>query len=211
MKKLITFMAGVMLLVIMFIIMFFAGAIFDMAGKQSVETYFFQGNSFSDQRPGAPKTPKDLGDVKMFDMLVTKYVNDYFYVLPDMSNIEQRQSPRSALDIMSAPDVFAQWKDNIAPQITEMANAGMLRTVSVTGIQRYGDYHAVEYQLKTWHTPNDMDELPQIETGIIYLLVSDTPRVNDYIMENMHTVIERGRDLVIVFQGSFRVEKAIMP
>lgn len=211
MKKLIMFLAGVMLLVVMFVAMFFTGAIFDTASKQSVETYFFQGNSFSGHRPGAPQTPKDLGDTKMFDMLVTKYVNDYFYVLPDMSNINQRQSPRSALDIMSAPDVFAQWKADIAPQITEMADAGMMRTVSVTGIQRYGDYHAVEYQLKTWRQPNNMDELPQVETGIIYLLVSDTPRISDYVMDNMHAVIERRRDLVIVFQGSFRVEKVVMP
>jgi len=205
MNKLAMFFIGVMMLVVVFIAMFFTGAIFDASRQGTVETYFFQGNNFSYQRPGMPLTPKQLGDSRLFDLLVKKYVTEYLYVLPEAADIAHRESKTGALRMMSNDAVFTQWENTIAPEIHEMADAGMLRTVSVGTPLKYGDFYQVEFELKTWQFPNDMDEEPMIQSGVMQLKIkmslskSNAPEIKQDKLDTLSRGIKLGFDPVGVF------------
>lgn len=212
MNKILTFLIGVMMLVVVFIAMFFTGAIFDASRKASIETYFFQGNNYSYQRPGVPETPKQLGDSKLFNLLVKKYVTEYLYVLPEVADIDQRMSDVGAIRLMSDiySDTFDQWKQNIAPQIRELAAAGVLRTVSVDTPLKYGDFYQVEFKLYTWAHPNNMDAVPTMQSGIMQFRVKMPLGMTEYrpetVEENinrLHEIINDHVDPVVVF--NFRV------
>lgn len=207
MNKLVTFLVGIMMLVVVFIAMFFTGAIFDAANRQSVETYFFQVNNFSYQRPGMPLSPKQLGDSQLFNLLVKKYVTEYLYVLPDVADIEKRESNAGALNTMSTSQTFKIWQEHIAPEIKEMANSGVLRTVSVDTPLKYGDFYQVEFTLTTWTHPNDMDEIPSTTVGIMQFKVKTPntmteyrPEINQENLNRMHVAIDKGYDPVGVFK-----------
>lgn len=211
------FLTGIMMLVIVFIAMFFTGAIFDASRRASVETYFFQGNNYSYQRPGMPVSPKQMGDSKLFNLLVQKYVTEYLYVLPEVANIDHRTSDKGALKTMSNPltDTFEKWKTYIAPEIRKMAQAGLLRTVSVDTPLKYGDYYQVEFKLYTWAHPNDMDEIPTVQSGMMQFKVTLPPDMTEYRPEIneekvnlLHERIEDGYDPVGVFD--FKVSDVII-
>ncbi len=203
MNKLAMFFIGIMTLVVIFIAMFFTGAIFDASRNGVIETYFFQINNFSYQRPGMPLTPKQLGDSKLFDLLVQKYVTEYLYVLPEAADITRRESTTGALRLMSNATVFEQWKATIAPEIREMADVGMLRTVSVDVPLKYGDFYQVEFELKTWQHPNNMDEIPMVQHGIMQLKInmqkSNKPEIKQEQLNTLHWAIEHKYDPVGVF------------
>lgn len=211
------FLTGVVMLVVVFIAMFFAGAIFDAAQRETVETYFFQGNNYSYQRPGVPESPKQMGDSKLFAMLVTKYVTEYLYVLPEVADIDQRMSAKGSLNTMSnaLTDTFENWKTNVAPEIRKMAEDGVLRTVSVDTPLKYGDFYQVEFQLHTWTHPNDMDDVPTRQTGIMQFRVAIPASMTEYQPEIsteklnlLHERIEDGYDPVGVF--NFKVSDVII-
>lgn len=217
MKKLFMFLIGVMTLAVVFVAMFFTGAIFDASQRGTVETYFFQGNNYSYQRPGVPETPKQLGDSKLFNLLVQKYVTEYLYVLPEIADIDRRESDKGALYTMSSKltDTFDKWKTNVAPEIRDMAKSGVLRTVSVDTPLKYGDFYQVEFVLNTWERPNDMDEVPTRQSGVMQFRVTLPATMTDYrpeiLQENLnklHTAIDKGLDPVGVF--NFRVSDVIL-
>jgi len=212
MNKLAMFFIGVMTLVVIFIAMFFTGSIFDASRRGTVETYFFQGNNYSYHRPGAPLTPKQLGDSRLFDLLVQKYVTEYLYVLPEPADIVRRESKIGALRMMSNDAVFTQWENTIAPDIHEMADAGMLRTVSVYTPLKYGDFYQVEFELHTWQYPNNMDEIPTVQRGIMQLKIemssSNRPEIKQEQLNTLHWAIDNGYDPVGVF--NFGVSDVIL-
>ncbi|MDE6250198.1 MAG: hypothetical protein K2M34_01000 [Alphaproteobacteria bacterium] len=217
MNKLLMFLTGVMMLVIVFIAMFFTGAIFDASQRGTVETYFFQGNNYSYQRPGVPQAPRQMGDSKLFALLVTKYVTEYLYVLPEVADIDHRISVKGALNTMSNPltNTFDKWKTNIAPEIRKMAESGVLRTVSVDTPLKYGDFYQVEFVLNTWTHPNDMDEVPTKQSGIMQFRVAMPsemteyrPEINEEKVNQLHERIDAGYDPVGVF--NFKVSDVII-
>ena len=203
MNKIVTFLIGVMMLVVIFIAMFFTGAIFDATNRQYVETYFFQANNFSYQRPGMPLSPKQMGDGQLFDLLVQKYVTEYLYVLPDVADIDRRESASGPLNAMSNTNTFDRWRKNIAPEIRKMAESGVLRTVSVGTPLKYGDFYQVECELTTWQYPNDMDEVPTVTDGVMQFKVaeqlSSITEINEERLNMLHKKINQGRDPVGVF------------
>ena len=72
-------------------------------------------------RPGAPVRESEIGETAMREMLIKKYVTEYFYAVPDPDNIELRMGASSTLSRMSAPDVFNDWKRGEAVGIKSMA------------------------------------------------------------------------------------------
>lgn len=217
MNKVVMFLMGIVILVVISAAMFFTGAIFDASNKQSVRTYFFQGNNFSYQRPGLPLSPKQLGESQLFNLLVQKYVTEYFYVLPELADIERRESNVGPLNTMSNnAATFNKWKETVAPEIREMAQAGMLRTVSVSTPLKYGDFYQVEFELTTWQYPNDMDEMPTISSGVMQFKVakrlsmteSSLAETNVEMLKQLHARIKEGYDPVGVF--NFRVSDVIV-
>lgn len=204
MNRIIKFFISVIVLTIVFVAMFFTGAIFDAAKNTSVKTYFFQVDNFSYQRPGEPLNPKQLGDSQLFDLLVQKYVTEYLYVLPDVTDIEHRESNKGPLHTMSMQGTFDIWQKNYAPAIREMAEKGMLRTVFVSTPLKYGDFYQVEFELKTWEHPNDISAAPTVSAGLMqFKLVMFDSDVNEEKLTELHSRLEKGYDPVGVFD--FRI------
>ncbi len=206
MKKLIGFLAGLIIIVLMCGAMFLAGAIFDTGEKTTIEPYFFQKNNIPAYRPGVPATPADLGENspaenKMLNMLITKYVTEYLYITPNLTETQQRIEGKTSLRIMSTMDVFNTWVNKIAPEIRDMADDGVLRIVNVNNIVKDKDYWIVEYELNTWYKPNDMSETPTKTQGIIYM----TFRYEVGLRQNMGTenvtdYLEQGNDPAAAFK-----------
>lgn len=178
MMKIVYFFIGILLMATAFLSLMVTGVIYDMDSKTTVEPKFFQQNDSHEERPGVPASPTDLGDNKMRDLLITKYITELFYITPDKSETQRRIEGRTSLRRMSSPQAFKKWYDVVGPEIEAASDKGILRTVSVTGIlPRKGseNYWTVSYELKTWHTPNDFFVAPQITHDIIDLHVRYAP------------------------------------
>ncbi len=209
MKKLITFLSGLVLMGLMCAALFAAGAIFDTAEKLTIEPYFFQPDDLSSRRMGVPASPADLGENAMRELLIRRYVTEFFYVIPVEENIAQRMEKDSAMATMSSAAVFDSWLTNVAPQLQSMAADGKLRLVKFSNdpndtgiIKRPGsDYWEVEYSLHTWDTPNNLSAAPQVTRGTILLKVIEADGIRESIQEyGVHKYLDEGKDPATLFK-----------
>lgn len=205
MRKLIAFLSGLLLLLIMFAALCLSGAIYDAGQKTAIDTYFFQLNEYYADRVDVPSTPADIGSDAMRDMLIAKFITEYFYVIPDVNNIAQRTNLKtSVIKIMARDDVFQEWVTKVVPVLQQMAEEKKLRTVTVTNIYAAPDqanYWIVEYELVTWEKPNDFSVLPIVTNGQMYikLLYEDGLR-RPIKKESIEQTLESGRDPSVVFK-----------
>jgi hypothetical protein len=168
MRKLLMFFAGLLLLFLTFVTLYFSGALYDATDKRGIDAFIFQPNNLSTDRIGQPVPLHRLSDTFIREKLIKKFVVEYFHVAPDVENIAQRTRGNSILAVMSAPDVFKDWKNTEAVEIEKLAGNKVLRMVIVGDeIIRKGDYWQIYYQLKTWDKPNNMDLVPFIESGTV--------------------------------------------
>lgn len=211
MKKLIMFFAGVILLVLTGVGIYFAGGIFDAGMNQNIFPYFFQPNNLSERRPGVPQTPEYMGDSEFLDLLVRKYVTEYFYAAPDAENIARRMAANGVLARMSVPAVFEEWTSNEAQSIQKLARDKSMRTVRVIDkiYQPSGSqYWVVNYELTTWNTPNDFSVAPTITRGTMYMNITyEMGMRKDVSIAELHHFLENGGDPAAVF--NFRVNQII--
>ena len=206
MRKVLLFLAGLLLIVLVFCALGLSAAIYDTGAKTVIEPYFFQPDNNYTRRPGVPATPNDFGDASMREKLIAKYITEYFYVTPDMDAVSKRMTATTSFRRMSTGAVFQKWLDTVAPQIEEMAKARMLRTVSVVDIAPASDkYVRVEYELRTWRTPNDFSALPEITNDVLFLDVAYKSGMRDMV-GNMTTdeYLESGGDPAAVFYFGIR-------
>lgn len=212
MKRITLYFFGILTMTLMCAALFVAGAIYDAWNKSVTETYFFQPDNLSSRRPGVPATPADLGDSKMREFLVQKFVTEYFYVWPDDDNIEMRAGKNGVLSLLSSVPVLQYWRENMAPEIQKMSNNRMFRTVTVDTKKIIkpveSDYWSVEYELKTWDRSNDTNMAPEIQRGKMYLKIAYETGIRDSIIERgIHNVLDAGNDPVVLFK--FRVTDII--
>lgn len=198
MKRILNFFVAVLLLALTLGMIVMAVTIYYAGNKSHTTTKFFSVNALQDERIENPKTTDDLGDIVVRNMLVEKYVTEYFYVIPDVQNVEQRiqgyytklypckwclfdkdaMHPKlitTPLYGMGTP-AFKQWKESEALKIEQLAKNGALRTVDVINID-VGEtgYLIVDYELKTWFTGNNMYETPTTTKGRLYMDIEYTP------------------------------------
>ena len=204
MKKLISFLSGIVLIAIAIGMVGAACIIYDTTNSSEIKPYFFQPNTLSQRRVDDPKTVSDLGDETVRNMLIYKYVNEYFYVVPNQKEIDSRikgyYSPRTptVLRGMSAKPAFDYWVKNESERIRELSSKGVMRTIDVKNISVGATGHLiVEYELKTWFTANDMYETPTITRGRMYMDVRYTP--GTYQDTAALERLERGVDAASVF------------
>lgn len=214
MKKTTIVLFTILLVPVMLASLLVSSAIFDTGKKIQVETYFFQPQNNPDGRPGVPASPADLGADKLLQMLIKRYVTEYFYVIPYLADVERRidEDKRPALYLMSGDKVFEDWITNIAPEIQEMAENEMLRLVSVDNIERdpnAEDYWVVTYSLTTWPQPNNFAAMPTTERNVIYMHIMYEPDIRLQITTNMgdkipvEDILEKNGDPAVAFK--FRV------
>lgn len=212
MKKLIMFLSGFVLMVLMFLALCAAGAIYDAGRDLVVEPYFFQTNNLSSMRAGVPASPDDLGAGRVRDMLIKKYIMEYFYVVPDVENIAQRMLKSGTIALMSSPAAFDNWRQTQAEIIQSMAENKALRIVFVDD-EMYkpdgSDYWIVSYKLLTWDTPNDFSVPPFVTTGRIFLQIRYEPGLRpDSDQMTVAQYLEEGGDPAAVFK--FRVDDVVV-
>ncbi len=203
MKKLIMFLAGLILVALMFGALLLSGAIYDTGNKATVDTFFFQPNNLFYQRPGDLKSINDLSADQLRNMLLNKYITEYFYVTPDVEELTKRMEGKTALRKMSARKVFTYWFENVAPEIEEMTNQRMLRTaslVSVTPVPGSDKYWRVEYELKTWEKPNNLALSPVVTRGVLNMEIVFRQKLKEEINGRpIEYYLESGQDPVAVF------------
>jgi len=211
-RRLIMFIFGLVLLALTVAMLFLASAIYDTSERESVETYFFQTNDLSTQRPGVPVRESEIGETAMREMLIKKYVTEYFYAIPDTGNIATRLGSTSTLGRMSTATVFNEWANGEAIGIRTMAENKMMRTVAIDG-EIYkpvdSDYWVVPYVLKTWTVSNDVSIKPQITRGTLLLDVLYEPGPRETIdigkiLKDSYNGSETGYDPAVIFK--FKVQ-----
>ena len=111
----------------------------------------------------------DLGADKIRQMLVEKYLTEYFYVIPDVANIEARMQSNSTLARMSTPDVFRQWQELEGELILKLAEEGAFRTVRL--VDKIYKPVASDY----WRVPNiwRRAKTPPPYSGLVSPLLAD--------------------------------------
>ena len=204
MKKLVGFFAGIILLALCGAALYLTGAIFDAGRAQVIKPYFFQPNNISERRPGVPLTAADIGDSEFLELLVRKYITEYFYAAPDPENIAQRTNSQSTLARMSTAAVFDEWTQGEAQNIQKLADDKSMRTARVIDkiFKPSGsDYWVVNYELTTWAKPNDFNVLPIVSRGTMYMKIVYEPRMRTTPDINvLHEYLEDGGDPAAVFQ-----------
>lgn len=183
MKKLLGFLTGFFILLTAFAIIYMSAAIYDTQQKQNIEPYFFRPWT----RPiiGKPKTLDEVGEKNLRNMLVQKYVKEYFYVIPSNDDLVMRTGYKGFLYKMSSDKAFENWQKNIVPSLSTMVQNGYMRTVTVSGDifkPTDSDYWQVDYELKTWDEPNNLAATPKITYGTLYL---------DFVYGGLHEPIEK--------------------
>lgn len=208
MKKLIMFLSGLVLIVLTLGMLFLTSAIYDSTKKSSVDVYFFQPDNLSTMRPGVPETPVQIGETAMREMLIKKYVNEYFYAIPDIENIAKRMRSHSILDNMSTAQVFRNWLDTTAEEIQELSEKKKMRMVQIDGEifkPADSDYWVVPYVLYTWENPNDMTTVPTVTHGTLLMDVFYAPGTQATIdvgnyLKHSYNRFESGYDPVGIFR-----------
>lgn len=182
MKRLFGYIVGIGTLLVVFAMMFVVAGIYDNGEKIVIEPYFFRTALTGVSATDVPRNIDEIGQRRLRDWLIQKFVTEYFYVVPDIENIAQREQPgnlKSILYYMSRqnPDVFKTWIKSEVPQIHQMAEDGALRTVTVfdeiVKSNPTSDYYRVEYELKTWYKSNDMGVAPEITRGHMYIRITE--------------------------------------
>lgn len=216
MKPTTVFLSGIILIALITMSIFVTGMVFDTGKKIDVETYFFQPGDSQIQRPGKPISPESIGASEMRDLIIKKYVTDYFYVLPDRQDTQNRLDGKTSLRTLSRGAVFAKWQQDTGAKIMEMTEENMLRTVNVLSISQEmtdSSYWRVDFELKTWTTPNDLNTVPETTKHFIYMNIAYEPgfREREYMPNNISVeqYLEAGNDPVAVFK--FRVDDIVFP
>ncbi len=203
MKKLIMFLSGLLLMVLMCGALVLTGVIYDTGAKTTVNTYFFQPDDNAIRRPGVPVSDLTLGADKMRERLIAKYITEYFYVTPDMSDVTRRREGRTSLRRMSLRDVFNTWLQKVAPEIEDLAKNRALRTVSLISVtpDTNNKYWIVNYELRTWRAPNNFASAPDVTRGTIYLGINYAPGMRDTVgKQSVEDYLESGGDPAAVFK-----------
>lgn len=206
MRKVLLFFGGLILFALMGGVLMLAGAIYDTGNKTTVVSYFFQPDDMPFRRPGAPESPEDVdnafpGANVMRNKLIQKYITEFFYVMPDMDDFNRRFEGRTALRGMSYASAFAKWQEVVAPEIQKMIEARQMRTVSLVDVIPADEFLRVNYQLKTWLRPNDMESEPEISYGTIYMNMVYEPGMREEIRGmTKEEWLESGMDPAAVFR-----------
>ncbi|MBS7386873.1 MAG: hypothetical protein KIG73_04130, partial [Alphaproteobacteria bacterium] len=179
------------------------GVIYDTGAKTTINTYFFQPDDNAIRRPGVPVSDLTLGADKMRERLIAKYITEYFYVTPDMSDVTRRREGRTSLRRMSLRDVFNTWLQKVAPEIEDLAKNRALRTVSLISVAPdiNNKYWIVNYELRTWRAPNNFASAPDVTRGTIYLGINYAPGMRDTVgKQSVEDYLESGGDPAAVFK-----------
>jgi hypothetical protein len=202
MRKLLGYLIGLLIMLGVFASLYLAGAIYDTSDRITIEPYFLRQGLLAADQVGKPQPLSEVQNKKLKVWLIQKYVHEYLYIEPGEANIEQRMAGNSVLAYMSTIGSFEKWKNGMAKKIQEAARNGIRRTVyvydEILSDPDNSDYLRVDYETKTWYKPNDMNEVPTVKHGTMYLNVEYTGQLYKQI-EEIQDALRAGKDPAIVF------------
>lgn len=213
MKKLLMFLMGLILMCLAFGMVLVGGAIYDTASKQTIDTFFFQTADISSRRIGAPVSAHDLNSDKIREMLVDKFITEYFYVVPDTKNIDARlagKSGKKGLYFMVSDDVFNNWVNTEGKKISELATKRYMRTARLVNMElpeNSDNWWTITYELTTWPVPNDLTHEPEITQNVMYINMRYEPGFRPTLLNDKMDIgdfLENGGDPSFLFK--FMVE-----
>ena len=209
MKRIVLILTGIFMMITMLGLLFFSGAIYDAEKKYSVDTYFFEPDSQSARRVLPPASVDSIPSKMLRNLIIARFVNEYFYVIPDVNNAEKRTEFEDVDGKVTAlwglvptgkKMVCKNWAKNVAPEIKQLAEKMALRMVRISKISESESGHLViEYELRTWYNPNNPMAKPVVTNGELYLSVTSDP----VRMEQTEEVLQRlkeGVDPVSAFK-----------
>ena len=202
MRKLLGYLIGLLTMFGVFASLYLAGAIYNTGDRITIEPYFLRQGLLAADQVGNPQTLSDVQAKKLKVWLIQKYVYEYLYIEPGESNIEQRMAGDSTLAYMSTARAFKKWETGMARKIQEAARNGVRRTVyvydEIIADPDNSDYLRVDYETKTWYKPNDMNEVPTVKRGTMYLNVEYTGKLYQQL-EEIQDALRNGIDPAVVF------------
>ncbi len=210
MRKLVLFFAGLLILGVMSATLLVAGVIYDSGNKTAVEAYFFQTDDNYARRPGDIKTAEEFGVEDMRVQFISKYLTEYFFVSPDIAQLEARSANRSTLRLMSLISVYNKWIETVLPELRELADARALRIVKVTDAKfisktKHGEYWQVSYDLTTWDAPNNFSVVPRVESATLFMDISYEPGMRETVLgRSLSQYMESGGDPAVAFKFGVR-------
>ena len=204
-----SFLVGILLLIIIFIMVIFTTLIYRANERSSIKTYIFQMGNSANQRVGELQNINDMSQNDLRNKLIAKYVSEYFKVIPGESDVTNRPILKS----LSETDAFNQWKEDEATIITEMSNKKMLRMARVSSIDILDNnkgnidykapvtaesiYYTVNYEMLTWQKSNNMIIEPEIQHGVMYIEARFKPGIKPGI--DVRKYLESGENPVGLF------------
>ena len=210
MMKIKSFFVGILLLMIVFIMLIFTALVYRANERSGIKTYFFQMGNNANQRIGELQNINDISQNELRNKLIKKYVSEYFKVIPGDANVTER----SILKSLSTNDVFYQWKEDEAKNITDMSNKNMFRIAKVqdggiklvtnsddvdykTSVVAEKFYYEIHYDTLTWTQSNIMKAEPIYSQGVIYMEARFKPGINPNI--NIKKYLEEDKNPVELF------------
>lgn len=182
---------------------------YDVNSKIVVEPYFLRTGLMSVNQTETPQNVSEIGTGQLRDWLIQKFVKEYFYVEPDVENVARRAyigtNTTSVLAYMMTADAFKKWKNEVVPTLNDLAAAGVMRNVRVFNeiFKPSGsNYWRVDYELKTWYNPNDMNEVPEKTRGTMYILINNEDEIGQLKQpfEEVQKLLIKGLDPACVFR-----------
>lgn len=210
MKKLMMFLLGLLLICLTAAMLFIGAAIYDTASQQTVDTFFFQPANLSSERIETPVALEELDNETVRNMLVDKFITEYFYVIPDVQNATERVNGDTGLRILVDAAAFAKWKNTEAPLILELAEKSVLRLARVIDIElpEFSDgWWTLTYELTTWEKPNNLFVSPTVTQGTMNIKMRYEPgfwkKSNGIAEMDIAAHLEAHKDPSLIFK--FRV------
>lgn len=213
MNRIKSFLGGLIILIITFIIIVLCALIYRANERSSIKSYIFQMNNFANQRVGELQDINDISAEDLRNKLIKKYVSEYFKVIPGETNVENR----SVLMGLSTGTAYKQWQKGEAQNIAQMSAQNMFRIVhiyddGIAALNRPADYnytdeiarpiyYSVRYYTETWPVTNKMATEPIKEQGVIYIEALFQPGIKESIDVQKH--LQQGKNPVELFR--FRV------
>jgi len=212
MKKLIAFFIGFFLVLLSFVALFLMSIIFNGSDKVQIKSYIFQPALRSYERFSNLQAAKDINPTKLRDILVQKYVTEYFYVLPLEQNIKNRTSLQTApLRYISTRTVFDSWLKTQAKTIEQMTTEKQFRTVEFPVNAIYVEdvpnkpnikKYTIKYITKTWPATNSIadNNQPIVEYKLLRLEALFTPDLKkETTSKKLKKDLNSGKDPVSLF------------
>lgn len=209
MNKIKSFLMGLLLLIITFIIIVLVALVYRANERSSIKSYIFQTNGFANQRVGELQDINDISAEDLRNKLIKKYVSEYFKVIPGEQDVEKRY----VLYNLSTDASYKQWLKGEAQNIVAMSTKNMFRRVyvndnDITTLDKPVDYdyrdgtykkiyYAVRYHTQTWTEPNKMGMEPISEHGTLYIEAIFKPGIVKDVDVRRH--LENGYDPVALF------------